>query len=167
MRGEQHLVDALAQHREQDQRHEDRRKGQHEVDDAHQERVDLAAGIGGDQADNDADGERHHDRYGAHEQADPHAVKDRRQHVARLAVGAQPVDHLAVAGDRARRHLGVEQVEACDVERVLRRDPGCEQGDERRDRHQDEAEDGEPALAEVRDDSLERRLRPHGDGFER
>ena len=135
--GDQHLVDALAQHREQDQRHQDRRKGQHEVDDAHQERVDLAAGIGRDQADHDADGERHHDRYGADEQADAHAVEDRRQHVARLAVGAQPVDHLAVARDGARRHLGVEQVEAGDVERVLRRDPGREQGDEGRDHHQE------------------------------
>ena len=34
--------------------------------------------------------------------------------------------------------------------------------------HQDEAEDRQPALAEIRDDALERRLRPRrGDGFER
>ena len=99
------LVDALAQDREQDQRDQDRRERQLDVDDAHDQRLDPAADIGRDQArprcrwrarspcSIDADAER-----------DAQAVEDRRQHVAALVVGAEP-ERAAGRAPASRRQL--------------------------------------------------------------
>ena len=58
------LVDAAAEHGEQHERDEDRREGELQVDDAHDDRLDPPAGIGREHADRGADraGDQDRDR---------------------------------------------------------------------------------------------------------
>ena len=75
---------------------------------------------------------------GADAEAGAQPVEDRRQHVAALIVGAEPI---GPAGRRvlARRQAPVEQIERGEVVGVLRRDQRREDRD-----HQDHREDDEP-----------------------
>ena len=100
--GEHHLADALADEREHHQRHEDGREAEHQVDEAHDQRVDAAAEIGGDQAERRPDPERHDAADDADREARAQAVDHGRQHVAALSVRAEPIG-AARHALRARR----------------------------------------------------------------
>jgi hypothetical protein len=54
------LARSLPQHRDQDQRNQDRRKGELDVDDAHDQRLDAAADIRGGEPHRKSDDERQH-----------------------------------------------------------------------------------------------------------
>jgi hypothetical protein len=70
---------------------QDRRKRQHDVADPHDQRVEPAADIAGDEAEADADDERQEHRRAADEQRDARAEHERREDVAALLVGAEQV----------------------------------------------------------------------------
>ena len=57
--GEHHLAEPLSDHRKHHQRDEDGRETEHQVDEPHDQRVDTAAVIGGDEAERRPDPERH------------------------------------------------------------------------------------------------------------
>ena len=84
------------------QRDQDRRKGELHVGDAHDDRVDRAAEIAAEQAERDAEHHRH-----ARTEAKPtierhaRAVHDRRQDVAALVVGAERERPVAVVAETA------------------------------------------------------------------
>ena len=112
-----------------------------QIDHAHEDDVGPATDIRGNEADDDTDGQRHHGGEDAHAQTDAQAVKDRRQHVAALIVGAEqegPTRTTLATG----REFAVHDVELREVVRVLRRDhwradrdgEGQQQHDQRGDR---------------------------------
>ena len=84
------LVDALAEDGQEHQRHQDRREGELQVDQAHDQRVDPAAGIGREQPERRCRPRRRSAPSRRRRSADAQAVEDRRQHVAALVVGAEP-----------------------------------------------------------------------------
>ena len=84
--GKHRAADAVDQQRDQD-----RRERQHDVADAHDEGIDLAADKARQQAEADADDHRQHDRRQADEHRDARAVHDGREDVAALVVGAEQV----------------------------------------------------------------------------
>jgi len=93
------------------------------------------AGSDGD-SERAADHESQHRARRADAEARAQAVEDRREHVAALIIGAEPVGHprcRALAG----RETPVEQVELGEIVRVLRRHEGRAQGKEE-DRRKDE-----------------------------
>ena len=114
---------ALAEQRRQDEREEDRRKGELQVDDPHDHARGPAATISREQPEARPDAEREHAGREPHLDRDAQAVEDRGEEVAPLRVGAEPV-RVALGPDEARRPTRVRQAEIGDVVGVLRRDPG-------------------------------------------
>ena len=121
-----HLVQALAEDGQQDQRQQDGGKGQLQVDDAHHQRINPAAEVGGHQPQHQAQGQGRHGAEGAHPKRGAQAVKNAREHVASLVVRAE---QEAAPGGRglARRQLGIQDVQLRQVVGVLRRNPGRQQ----------------------------------------
>ena len=146
-----HGVQAVAEHRFGDavdeQRDQDGGEGQLHVGDAHDQAVDGAAEIAGDQAEDDA--ERAGEQYAenADDKRNAQAVEDGRKYVAALLVGAEQERALAV-GHPERRDPRIHQLKLRRIERVLH-------GEKRRqDREQEEQQryggrrHGEPGAAE-------------------
>ncbi len=155
--GEDDLARARAQHREQDERHQDGREAELDVDDAHDQPVDAAAEIGRRQADRGADQHGDHGAHHADAERDAQAVEDAREHVAALVVGAEP-ERVARHRLAARRHAAVHDVELVKVVGVLRRDQRRRQrGDDDQD-EQRQAGQRQPARREIRNEAPERRL---------
>ncbi len=80
------------------QRDQDRRERELHVGDAHDEGVELAARVAGDEAQRDAEHDRERDRQQPDQERDAGTEHDRGEHVAPLVVGAEQV-----AGLRAGR----------------------------------------------------------------
>ena len=80
-----------AGHAVDQQRDQDGRKRKLNVGDAHDEGVELAADVSGDQSQAHAQHHREQHRREADEQRDPRAEHDRRQQVAALIVGAEQI----------------------------------------------------------------------------
>ncbi|MNQ99681.1 hypothetical protein D3C85_1154280 [compost metagenome] len=154
--GQDHIANALAHIGQDHQRHEDGGEGQQQVDDAHDQRIDLAASVGRDQADDGADHGRDRRRANAHQQADAQAVDDGRVQVTPLAIGAQPVGEAMLHAFGARREPGIEHVELHQVIGVLRRDERREYRHQHHDQQDHQAKDGGLGAQEVVRD-----LRPH------
>ena len=76
------------------QRDQDRRKRELDVGDAHDEGVELAAGVAGDETERDAEHDRERDRREPDQERDARAEHDRGKHVATLVVGAEQVARL-------------------------------------------------------------------------
>ncbi|MNZ93138.1 hypothetical protein D3C78_1121950 [compost metagenome] len=155
--GQDHIAYALAHVGQDHQGHQDGGEGQQQVDHAHDQRVDLAAGIGRHQADDGADHGRNRRRAHAHQQADAQAVHDRRVQVAPLAVRAQPVGEAMLLAGRSRGQAGIEHVQLHQVIGVLRRDERREQRHQDDEQQRDQADDGGLGAQEVVRD-----LRPEG-----
>ena len=115
------FIHALTEYRQQNQRNQNRRKRQLQIDHAHDRGVHPPAGIRRDQAYDDADGERCHGGKHTNAKTDAQAVKNRRQHVTALIIGAE---QKGSAGDAfgTGRELAVHDVELRQIVRVLRRD---------------------------------------------
>jgi hypothetical protein len=75
-----------AEHTVDEQRDQDRRKRQLHVGDAHDDGIDLAADITGDQAQRHPEHQRERNRGKTDQQRHARAEHDRRQHVATLVV---------------------------------------------------------------------------------
>ena len=88
---EDDLVHAFAQHRDEDQRHQDRGKSELDIHDAHQDALEAPAHIGGEHAEQTAQRERDHAARHAHQQRHAQAVENGRQHVPALPVRAEQV----------------------------------------------------------------------------
>ena len=90
-----------------------------------------AADVAGDQPERDADTTANSTDAGADHQADARAVHDRGQHVAPLVVGAERIGPVGVDSG-SRRLEAVEQAQAREIDRIVRRDPGRETGAEQK-----------------------------------
>jgi hypothetical protein len=103
--------------------------GQLHVGQAHHDVAVPAADIAGRDAERHAEHGSEGDGGEAHDERDAAAVDDGREDVAALVVGAeQELGRAALLPDR--RGEGVHQAEAGRIERVMRRDPGGERGDD-------------------------------------
>ena len=144
-------VRVARQHRARDavdqQRDQDRRKRELHVGDAHDERVELAAGVAGDEAERHAERRRRARPTRADQQRNARAEHDRRQHVAALVVGAEQVAWLRAREPRRRRErigeverrAGRTDCAARPMARTARREAEREH-DRRDDRHRGVAE---------------------------
>ena len=115
-----------ARHAVDEQRDQDRREGKLHVGHAHDQRVQPAAEVAGQQSQRYAEDQREKNRGQPDAERDARAVHDGRQDVAALVVGAEEVRALA-ALDPGRRLERRVQVKRGGVERVLRGEPGREQ----------------------------------------
>ena len=84
-------------------------------------------GIATNKPQRDADRRLNHHSENADRQGDARAVKDGAQEVAALRVGAEEKARVAAFGPE-RWQVGVEHIEARQVEGVLRRDHRCSEG---------------------------------------
>ena len=125
-----------------------------QIDDAHDEGFDPPAEIGRARAERGAEDERHSSGRDADLDRDAQAVKDRREKIAALRVGAEDV-HVAARPDKTRRAARVHQHETREIVRILRRDQRRQQRDERNHRHHDERPDRNAVLAELGPDARE------------
>ena len=101
------------------------------------------------QSQRETDRQRQHRARDAHEERDADAVEDRRQHVAALVVGAEPVGLAGGSRALSGRELGIEHVELREVVGVLRRDERRRQR-ERADEHEErQPHDREATLEEL------------------
>ncbi len=143
---EDHLVHPAPERGQQHQRHQDRRKAEDEVDDAHEHRVDAPPNYAATRPDEAADQQwpRHGGRE-PHGQAGAQPVEDGAEHVAALRVGAQPVGEAGHAFG-ARRQPVVHDVERGEVVRVLRREEGGQHDDQQQhdERNHRALTDGRP-----------------------
>ena len=89
----------LPNHGEDNQQQEDAREGEHDVDEAHQHRVDPAPVVPGNGADQNADEGRHDGDADADHERDAGAVDEPAQLVPAQLVGAQPVRGRWRGGD--------------------------------------------------------------------
>ena len=122
---------AAADHADDDDGDQRSRQRDHEVDPAHDDRVDQAAEIARKEPEQRRDGEgarRDHDRA---DQRRPRAVDDARKHVAAEQVGA---------GEELRRRRLVADCEALGEGRI-RRDAATEDGADHDDRHDQHGDD--------------------------
>ena len=124
-----HLVDAGAQHGNQDQRHENCRERQLDVDDPHDQGVDLAAVVGGDQPDDATDAKRDDARHHADAETDPQPVENGTQQIPSGAVGAEPERH-PVHTRGTGLELAVQNADLGKIVRIGRRNPRRKNGDE-------------------------------------
>ena len=126
--GDHGIDQAGAQHRDQHQRQEQRRKGQDDVHDAHDQRIDQAPAVTRQQAEDDAGDERrgHHDETDGQREA--RTIDQARQDIAADGVGAE--QELGVAARLPGRRRQEEITEL--VVRRMRREQ------RREDRHQDQ-----------------------------
>ncbi|MNV64314.1 hypothetical protein D3C71_1569500 [compost metagenome] len=159
-----HLIHTLAQNRQQHQRDENGGERQLDIHNPHQQRIDAAAEIGGDQPHGGADAKGRQHRHGRHQQAGAHAVEDGREQVARLPVRAQQIAHGTVAAFAARLELGIHDVQRRQVIGILRRDPRRQQrGAHNHDQHH-QAQRGQLAGEEIRHETPPGRLFLDGRG---
>jgi hypothetical protein len=103
------------------------------VDQTHDQRIDPAAVVAGNQAERRACDTASEDADHGDEDRDPRAIEDAAQHVAAGAVGAEDVVPAAAGPDRRAQALP----EAAGIG-VVRRDPWREQGRN----HQNDQQDG-------------------------
>ena len=144
--GDDGILDARAEGRDEGERQHEARKGEEDVGDAHQHRIEPAAEIARARADREADRRRDDRDEADDEKRQARAEDDAAEDVARLLVGAEPVD-----GRRRQQALG-PQVAAGD-----RRIGGDEVGEERHDdqQHDDErADHRQPVLEEGGPDAV-------------
>ena len=158
------LVDALAQHRQQDQRHQDRREAELDVDHPHQHLLEAAAGIGGQHAQHRAQRERDRAAHHAHVQRHTQSVQDGAEHVAALAIGTQQVGHGAAGGALARRLARVHQVEARQEIRILRRDQWRQQRHANHRQQHRQPEQRQAALGKLLPEAAQPRFGKRGGG---
>ncbi len=151
------LPTPLPEHGDEDEGDEDRGEGELDVDDAHDQGLDTAADIGGDEAEGATDDERKDRAGGTDAEAGAQPVEDRRQHVAALIVGAEPID-AAGRGALARRQAAVEQVERGQIVRVLRRDQRREDRDQQDQREDEQPGHGDTRFGEIEEQAAQRRL---------
>ena len=116
-----HLARALPQHRDQDQRDEDCRERELDVDDAHHQRLKLPADVGSREAHREPDDQRADRADHADHERNAQPVEDCRQHVAALVVRAEP-EASAIGRGRPGRQPAVHDVELRQVVWILRRD---------------------------------------------
>ena len=121
------LPTPLPDQRKHHQRDEDSREAEHQVDEPHDQRIDAAAEIGGDQAERRPDPEGHDAADDTDREARAQAVDHGRQHVAALPVRAEPVD-AARHALRAGAELGIHDADLHQVVGVLRRKPRPDNG---------------------------------------
>ncbi len=139
------------------ERDQDRGEGELHIGDAHDQRIEAATDVAGNQAERDPEHKGKQHRGEADAERDARAVHDGGEDVAPLVVGAEGILRHAflVPG---RRREGVVQVERRHVEGILRRDPWREErradaderkrGSDNRDRRAPEAP-GEIVLPEL------------------
>ena len=160
--GDDDLVDALAEDRDEDQGDEDRGKAELPIHHPHDHGVHAPAVVRREQAHAHPDEQRDDPAHHPHPEADAQAVGDRAQHVAARAVTAQQEGDLAGPGLPSRRHPRVHHVHDREIVGVLGREP--------RRRHRDEEHEGQHpgrglrhvALEEGPEEAAERRLFPSG-----
>jgi len=104
------------------QRDQDRRKGQLDISHPHDEGVQPSARVTREQPQTHAEHHRQHHRGHAHQQRDARAVEDRRQHISALIVGAEQVRQPAV-GEPGRGQQRIVQRQRGQIEGTVRRDP--------------------------------------------
>jgi hypothetical protein len=136
-----------------------------DVDQPHQDGVDLSTEVCRHDADRGAGRERNDGRDDADEQAEAQAVEDRRHHVAALLIGAEPIE-LAVEAALARRQHVVHDVQLSEIIRVLRRNPGREDRHDDQQHDQCERTDREPAFGELAPRARRPVLRRDRSGFD-
>ena len=113
-------------------------EGEEHVHDAHDDAVEPAAVIGGDETERSAGEKRDPDREQAGDERGAIAVEDAGQHVAAELIGAEPVQRrTARAGASALRHG------------IVGREQRRPDGEDDLDRHQDDGE-GELVLGQTR-----------------
>ncbi len=130
-----------------EQRDQDGGKGQLHVGDAHDQPVDGAAEIAGDQAEHDAEraGEQHAEH--ADRERNAQAIEDRGKHVAALLVGAEQERALAVGGPE-RRDPRIHQLQLRRIERILHGDDGREDRRQEKQQGHGGCDHGEAGAAE-------------------
>ncbi len=119
------------------QRDQDRREGELDIGDTHDQAVDAAAEIARDQAEQNAERAGEHHAEHADRDRDAQAVENGRQHVAALLVGAEQVRTLTI-GAPERRDARIHQLQLRRIERVLHRDEWGEQ----REQKEQQGDDG-------------------------
>ena len=115
-------------------RQQDGGKGHPDFDQPRHDRIDPAAEIAGEQAEQRADHRRGGSRRYRHDQRDPRPVDQPREHVAPEVVGAEAMRGIGV-GEAERRQARCHQIL---FERIVRRDPG-------REHRQDDEQENEEA----------------------
>jgi hypothetical protein len=128
------------------QREDESRKREKDVGDAHQRRVEIAAGVARDRTDGEPDRRRKNCYEHDHDQRDPRAEDHARRDVAPLVVGAEPV--------RGRRRQQPRRPQIPNVRRIRREAVGEDRNEHQRDDDQ-QTGDGET----VRDERAPRAVR--------
>ena len=109
---------AAAEERDDPDREQHLRNGRDYVDEAHQNRIQLASHAAGQGPDGPADGDAHHDRRDARQEADLGSIQDTAVLIATLRIGAHDVG-------RGRR---LEALRKATLERPVRGQDGREHG---------------------------------------
>ena len=104
------FIDTLPECRQQNQRNQDRREAELDIDNTHDQRVRFATNVSADQPQCCANGQRNHRAGDTHQQTGSRAVQNRAQQIAPLIVGAQPVNHATHTGG-ARFQAAIHDVE--------------------------------------------------------
>ena len=145
-----HGVEAIAEHRFGDavdqQRDQNGGKRKLHVGDAHDQAVDGAADITGDQPQDDTERAREQHAKHANRQRYPQTIENGGEHVAALFVGAEQERALPV-GRPERRDPRIHQLKLCRIERVLHGKNRCENGEQKEqcgDRSRDHGQPGAP-----------------------
>jgi len=140
----------------EEQRDQDRGKRQHHVADPHDQRIEAAADVAGEEPEADADDERQQHRRAADEERDARAEHQRREDIAALLVGAEQVLGRAALHPRRRQHR-IAQLERRQVERIVRRDDvGEQRSDEAKQRHDRGADRGRRASKRMPEVAVEK-----------
>ena len=114
-------------HASNQQCHQNSRKTQHHIAQAHQETVNPAAHETGQQTHHHTEHNRDDDGRKTHRQRDARAVHQGRQNVAALVVGAQQKCAFALRVP-CRRQTRVRQLECRQVKRIVRRNEARKHG---------------------------------------
>ena len=139
---------ALAEQGGKHQCQKDGGERQLQVDDAHDERLDAPTHKAGQRAQRGAQRKGDGAGHETHLQRDAQPVQDRREQVAPLRVGAQPMGE-ALAAHITWRAAGIHQHEVGEVVGVLRRDPRRQQRQQHDQREHHEGDNGDAVLREL------------------